>query len=144
MDEGKARKEGEYLRSVVESFRRVAESLGDVSVQEDPPTGVTSEAAGYKYDPQAKEGGLCQLQRPSPNLSLLPTQQQALSCCICQRQYCNIAVFLGTRGHQGERMPPWKSHGADLDNLQQCYPVWITWKLMTKVRKSLVVKKLEF
>ena len=143
-DEEKAREEGEEFRPVAESFRHITKSFSDVSLQEALPTAMTSETEGSKYDPRAKEERLCQSQRSSLNLSLLPAQQQPLSPALSASD--GTATLLSslereairTRGH------PWKCRGADLDNLQQYHPVWITWKQMTKERKSLIIKKLEF
>ena len=90
-DEEKASEEVQEFRPVAESFRHVAESFSDVNLQKAPPTAVTSETAGYKYDPRAKEERLCQSQRSSLNLSLLPDQQQPLSLlCLPATvlQYC--------------------------------------------------------
>ena len=59
-DEEKESEEREEFRPVAESFRHVAESFSAVSLQEVPPTAVTSESPGYKYDPRAKKERLCQ------------------------------------------------------------------------------------
>ena len=50
---GKAHEEEEVLRPVVEGFRHVTLSCSDVTLQEAPPTTVTSEAEEHKCDPQA-------------------------------------------------------------------------------------------
>ena len=68
---GKAREEEEVYRPTAEGFRRVTLSCSDVSLQEAPPTAVTSEAEGYKCDSRAKGERLCQSQWSSLDLPLL-------------------------------------------------------------------------
>ena len=131
---GKACEEEEVYRPGAEGFRRVTLSCSKVSLQEVPPTAMTSEAEGYKCDPQAKGERLCQLQRSSLNLPLLLVQQQPLSPALPASDGTATSSLdreaIRTRGR------PWMCRGADLDNLQQYYPVWITWKQMSKERKS--------
>ena len=52
---GKTHEGEEEFRPEAEGFRRVTLSGSDVSLQEAPPTTVTSEAEGYKCDPGPRE-----------------------------------------------------------------------------------------
>ena len=51
---GKEREAGKLHRPVEEGVRRVSPSSSDVSLQEAPPTAMTSEADGYISDPQGQ------------------------------------------------------------------------------------------
>ena len=141
---GKAHEEEETFRPVAEGFRRVALGCSDVSLQEAPPTAVTSAAEGFKYDPRAEGEQLCLSQRSSQDLPLLPIQQQPLAPALSADDGSASSLSSLEREAVRTRGRPWRSRGADLDNLKQYYPVWITWKRMSKERKSLVVRKLEF
>ena len=133
---GKAREEEEVYRPVAEGFRRVTLSRSDVSLQEAPPTAVTSEAEGHKCGPRAKGEQLCQSQWSSLDLPRLPIQQQPLSPALSASD--GTATSLSSVEREAIRMRgrPWMCCGADLNNLPQYYPVWITWKRMSKERKS--------
>ena len=103
--------EREVFRPVAEEFRCVTLSCSDVSLQEAPPTAVTSGAEGYKYDPRAKEERLCQSQRSSLDLPLLPIQKQLLSPALSASD--GTATLLSSLERQAIRMRgrPWKSYG---------------------------------
>ena len=142
-NEGKAHEEEETLTPVAEGVRRVALGCSDVSLQEALPTAVMSAAEGFKYDPRAEGERLSTSAVLSTSLPPPHPAATTSSCLICRQQFGVFAVIPGTRGHQDERTPC-RNRGADLVNLKQHYPAWITWKRMTKERKSLVFRKLEF
>ena len=145
IEEEALKRDKEKAREGGEDFRLVAESFSPAGLQEAPPTAVTSETAGYKYDPRAEEGRLCLTQQSSLDLSLLPTQQQPLPPALSDSDGTATSLSSLEREAIRTRGRPWKCRGADQNNLQQYYPVWIKWKWMTKERNpSLVIKKLEF
>ena len=91
---------------------------------------VTSETEGYKCNPRAKGERLCQLQQSSLDLPLLTFQQQPLIPALSANDG-NVSLLLSPeRETIRTRGRPWTCCGADLDILQQYYPVWITWKRM--------------
>ena len=63
---GKTREGEEEFRPEAEGFRRVTLSGSDISLQEAPPTTMTSEADRYKCDPRAQGERLWQSQCSSP------------------------------------------------------------------------------
>ena len=136
--------EAEETFSSVEEVRHVTLSSSDVNLQEAPPTTVTSEAERYKSGPRGQGEQLCISQQSSQVLPLLPIQQQPLLPALSAND--GTATSLSSLEQEAIRTRgrPWKSRGADWGNLKQYYPVWISWQWMTKERKSLVVRKLEF
>ena len=141
---GEEREAEEISRPMAEGFRSVALGCSDVGQQEAPATAVTSAAEGFEYDPQAEGDRLCLSQRSSQDLPLLPIQQQPLAPALSADDGSASSLFSLEREAVRTRRHPWRSRGGDLDNLKQYYPVWITWQRMSKERKSLVVRKLEF
>ena len=141
---GKAREEEETFRPMAEGFGHVAFGCSDIGLQETPPTAVTSAAEGFKYDPRAEGDRLCLSQWSSQDLPLLPIQQQPLAPALSADGGLASSLSSLEREAVRTRGRPWRSRGADLHYLKQYYPIWITWKRMSKERKSLVVRKLEF
>ena len=74
--EERAHKTRASFRLVDREDRRITPGIDDVGLQEAPPTTVTSEAKGYKSDPQAQEFRLCPSQESSTNLLSLLSHQQ--------------------------------------------------------------------
>ena len=83
-------------------------------------------------------------QQSSQDLSIFPFQQQPLPPVLSHDDGSATSLSPLEREAIKMRGHPWKCRGADEENSQQCYPVWIKWKRMSKERKNLVIKKLEF
>ena len=132
MTGGETREEEETFRPVEEEVRRVTPSSSDVSQQEALPTTVTSEAEGYKSGPRGQGERLCLPQQSSQVLPLLPIQQQPLAPALSAHDGSRSSLSSLEREAIRTSGRPWESRGADWGNLKQYYPVWITWKRMTK------------
>ena len=141
---GEACETGEFSRLVEEGVRRVTPGSSDISLQDAQPTTVTSEAEGYISGPWGQGERLWPPQQSSAVLPLFSTQHQPPPPALSAIDGSAISLSslereaIRTRGH------PWRSRRADKRDLKQYYPVWITWQRMTKERKGLVRRKLEF
>ena len=136
--EEKARGMGEVFRPVEKEVRRVTPSNGDVSLQEAPPTAVTSEAEGYISGPRARE--IDSVHRSSRlKISSLFSLSSSIQRFLPLSAHDGSATSLSSLEREAIRTRgrPWDYRGADWGNLKQYYPVWITWQRMTKERKGL-------
>ena len=122
---GEASETGELSR-LVEGVRCVTPGSSDVSLQEAPPTTVTSEAEGYISGPQGQRERLCPPQQSSPVLPLLPIQHQPPPPALSPSDGSATSLSSLEREAIRTRGRPWRSRWADKRDLKQYYPVWIT------------------
>ena len=129
----KAREEGEYFSSAGRQENQITPTVGDVGLQEAPPTVMTSEAQGYINSQRADELRLCPISESlQPLLSVFSSK--SLQHPLQQKQHCPIypAVSAGDgsdtqlssleREALRTRGRPWDALGPRR-TLRQCYLV---------------------